>query len=43
LYPLPVLVQDDLSILDGDDGAGLFLWSVLGGVGGREDILVRDG
>lgn len=40
LYPLSVLVQDDLGILDGYDCTRLFLGSVLSRFGMREDIFV---
>jgi hypothetical protein len=43
LYPLSVLVQDDLGILDRYDCTGLFFRGVFRGVGMREDILVWDG
>lgn len=40
LYPLSVLVQDNLAILDGYDCTRLFLGGIFRGMGMREDILI---
>lgn len=43
LYPLSILVQDDLAVLERDDCTGLFLMGVFRGIGMGEDIFIGYG
>lgn len=43
LYPLSILVQDNLAVLEWDDCTGLLLMGVFRGIGMREDIFIGYG